>query len=156
MYQTSLFSLSIDAHGLKIQGTGSLKFLPKSLGGGGFREKLPGGVPLPISGFIYFYCIFINKCFEICLRGVLYLPLPLTPPPPCASMSLRKAYFSFVSVRYHGARALLPFSSESLADQDGQVSSHRLPSRVPGYKGIKPSMNKVSIKVLFLNYLIFL
>jgi hypothetical protein len=46
MFQTSLFSLSIDAHGLKIQGTGSLKFLPKSLGGGGFREKLPGGVPL--------------------------------------------------------------------------------------------------------------
>jgi hypothetical protein len=38
---------------------------------------LPGGSP-----YFGFYCIFINKCFEICLRGVLYLPSPLPPPPP--------------------------------------------------------------------------
>ncbi len=33
-------------------------------------------------GFPYFgfYCVFINKRFEICLRGVLYLPSPPTPP----------------------------------------------------------------------------
>jgi hypothetical protein len=43
---------AIDAHGFKIQGGGKLKFLPNSLGGQGFKEKLPG-VPL-ISGFISF------------------------------------------------------------------------------------------------------
>ena len=41
----------------------------------GFQEKLPGGSP-----YFGFYCIFYCKCFEICLRGVLYLPVPLTPP----------------------------------------------------------------------------
>jgi hypothetical protein len=48
-------------------------------GGLGFQEKLPR--ESPYFGF-YFYCIFINKCFEICLgTGVLYLPspFPLTP-----------------------------------------------------------------------------
>jgi len=50
-------------------------------GSQGFQEKLPGG-GVPYFGF---YCIFINKCFEICLRGVLYLPSPL-PPTPCAHL----------------------------------------------------------------------
>ncbi len=72
---------TIDAHGLKIQGRGYLMFLAKiPRGGQGFQEKLPGGSP-----YFGFYCIFINKCLEICLRGVLYLPSPhLTP--LCASM----------------------------------------------------------------------
>ena len=61
----------IDAHGLKIQGRGYLMFFAKiPRGGQGFQEKLPGGG----SPYFRFYCIFINKCFEICLRGVLYLP----------------------------------------------------------------------------------
>jgi hypothetical protein len=43
----------IDAHGLKIQGTGYLMSLAKSWGGGqGFQEKLAGGPPF--SGFISF------------------------------------------------------------------------------------------------------
>ncbi len=72
-------SKDIDAHGLKIQGRGYLMFFAKiPRGGQGFQEKLPGGGS-PDFGF---YCIFINKCFEICLRGVLYLPSPLPPPHP--------------------------------------------------------------------------
>jgi hypothetical protein len=40
------------------------------------RGKISWGVPL-----FRFFCIFINKCLESCLRGVLYLPSPhLTPP----------------------------------------------------------------------------
>jgi hypothetical protein len=64
----------IDAHRLKIQGRGYLKFLPKSQGGSRLSGKIARGV---------FYCIFINKCFEI------YPPPPphLIPPPPlCAFM----------------------------------------------------------------------
>ena len=69
---------SIDAHRLKIQGRGYLMFFAKiPRWGQGFQEKLSGGSP-----YFRFYCIFINKCFEICLRGVLYLPSPLPPPPP--------------------------------------------------------------------------
>ena len=59
-------------------------FLPKSLGGvKGFRKNCLGGEGGG-SPYFGFYCIFINKCFEICLMGVLYLPSPLTPtsPPP--------------------------------------------------------------------------
>jgi hypothetical protein len=44
----------------------------------GFRKNCLGGSP-----YFGFYCIFNKKCFEICLRGVLYLPSPfpyLTPP----------------------------------------------------------------------------
>jgi hypothetical protein len=41
-------------------------------GGQGFQEKVPR-----VSPYFGFYYIFMNKCFEICLRGVLYLPSPL-------------------------------------------------------------------------------
>jgi hypothetical protein len=80
----------IDAHGLKIQGRGYLMFFPKSLGGvKAFRKNCLGGVGG--SPYFGFYCIFINKCFEICLRGVLYLPSPsphLTPPVCISPLSL--------------------------------------------------------------------
>jgi hypothetical protein len=57
-------------------------FCQNSLGGQGFLEKLPGGYP-----YFGFYSIFINKCFEICLRGVLYLPSPYpTSPPTCVHL----------------------------------------------------------------------
>ncbi len=86
LLQMKLIVATIDAHGLNIQGRGYLMFFAKiPRGGQGFQEKLPGGGGSPYFGF---YCIFINKCFEICLRGVLYVPSPsphLTPP-PCASM----------------------------------------------------------------------
>jgi hypothetical protein len=64
-------------------------FLPKSQGGPGgqgFQEKLPWGSP-----YFGFYCIYINKRFEICLRGVLYLPSPLPhlTPPVCIYEWLR-------------------------------------------------------------------
>jgi len=83
----SFSNSTIDAQGLKIQRTGYLMFLPKSLGGGvggikAFRKNCQGRSP-----YFGFYCIFISKCFEICLRGVLYLPV--TSPhltPLCASM----------------------------------------------------------------------
>jgi hypothetical protein len=60
-----------------------------------FRKNYLGGPP--ISGFIInFYCIFINKCYEICLSGVLYLPSPhLTP--LCASMVLSPLKFYVTS-----------------------------------------------------------
>ncbi len=67
--------------GWKSRGGGTWCFLPKSLGGvKGFRKNCQGGSP-----YFGFYCIFINQCFEICLRGVLHLPSPLpptSPPPP--------------------------------------------------------------------------
>jgi hypothetical protein len=71
--------LTVDAHGLKIEGWRYLMFFAKIPRGGGqrFQEKLPGGSP-----YFGFYCIFINKCFEFCLRGVLYLHSPLPPPHP--------------------------------------------------------------------------
>ncbi len=64
-----------DAHGLKIKERGQIKFLPKSLGGQGFQEKLPGGSP-----YFGFYCIFIIKSFEIRVGGPIYtIPkLPIT------------------------------------------------------------------------------
>ncbi len=52
-------------------------FCQNPQGGQGFQEKIAWGVP-----YFGFYCIFINKWFEICLRGVLHLPSPL-PPPVC-------------------------------------------------------------------------
>jgi hypothetical protein len=63
----------IDAHGLKIRGRGYLMFLPKSLSGSRLSGKIAWGGGSPYFGF---YCIFMNKCFEICMRGVLYLPSP--------------------------------------------------------------------------------
>jgi hypothetical protein len=72
-------STPIDALGLKIQGRGYLMFFAKiPRGVKAFRKNYLGGPP-----FFGFYCICINKHFEICLRGVLYLPSPL-----CASMSI--------------------------------------------------------------------
>ncbi len=80
-------SIVIDAHGLKIQGRGYLIFFTKiPRGVKAFRKNCLGGSP-----YFGFYCIFINKCFEICLRGVLYLPSPLPSPHLthlCASMSI--------------------------------------------------------------------
>jgi hypothetical protein len=52
--------VTIDTHGLKIQGKGYLKFLPKFLERGQcFQEKLPGGSP--ISGFIAFLLTSVLK-----------------------------------------------------------------------------------------------
>jgi hypothetical protein len=66
-----------DSHGLKIQGRGKLKFLPKSLVGvKAFRKNFQGGSP--ILNFIVF---FIKKYFEIRLGGPIF-----TLPPLCASM----------------------------------------------------------------------
>jgi hypothetical protein len=42
------------------------------------------------SPYFWFYCVFINKCFEIGLRGVLYLPS--SHPPLCASMNSCSRY----------------------------------------------------------------
>jgi hypothetical protein len=56
------------------------------------QEKLPGGAGPP---YFSFYCIFINKYYEICLEvgggGVVYLYTPPPPPPLCASNFL--SYF---------------------------------------------------------------
>jgi hypothetical protein len=69
--------MKLNAHGLKIQGRGYLMFFAKiPRGVKAFRKNCLGGSP-----YFGFYCIFINKCFEICLRGVLYIPSPHLPPP---------------------------------------------------------------------------
>jgi hypothetical protein len=79
----------LNAHWLKIQGSRYLMFLAKiPRGSQGFQEKLPVGPPS-----FGFYCIFINKCFEICLRGVLYLPSTLPPPPLPLSMAATNVKF---------------------------------------------------------------
>jgi hypothetical protein len=67
----------IDAHGLKIQGRGYLKFLPKSLGVKDFRKNFHGGHP--ILGFSFLLVSVLKFA-----GGILYLPSPL--PPLCASM----------------------------------------------------------------------
>jgi hypothetical protein len=65
----------IDAHGLKIQGTGQLIFLPKPWGARGgvvvkaFQTKLPEGYPI-----FLFNCIFIYKSFGICTVGFYVYP----------------------------------------------------------------------------------
>jgi hypothetical protein len=56
---------------LKIQGRGYLMCFCQNPEVKGFRKNCLGGSP-----YFGFYCIFINKCFEICLRGILYLPSP--------------------------------------------------------------------------------
>jgi hypothetical protein len=69
----------IETHSLKIQGRGYLMFLLKSQGGSrvsGENSQAGGGSP-----YFGVYCIFINKCIKVCLRGVLYLPLPPPHPP---------------------------------------------------------------------------
>ena len=50
-------------------------------GGQGLQEKLPWGWG---STYLGFYCVFINKCFEICPRGPGFI-LTLPPSPLCAS-----------------------------------------------------------------------
>ncbi len=72
----------IDAHGLKIQGGGVLKFLPKSLGGGsqGFQEKLPGGV---VHLYLRFIAFLLTSFSKICLGGggmLFHIPPPPLPP----------------------------------------------------------------------------
>jgi hypothetical protein len=64
----------VDAHGLKIQGRGYLKFFAKiTWGVKAFRKNCLGGSP-----YFGFYCIFINKCFEsLCLNWYHLLR------PPC-------------------------------------------------------------------------
>jgi hypothetical protein len=69
---------SIDAHGLKIQGRGYLKFLLKSLGG----SWLSGNTAiegLPISGFISFLLTSVLKFAFKC--HIFTLPLPPSPSP---------------------------------------------------------------------------
>ncbi len=70
------FYMFIDAHGLKIQGTGSSDFCHNPCGVEAFLTKLPEGVP-----YFGFYCIFINKSFKFRLGGSMF-----TLPPLCASM----------------------------------------------------------------------
>ncbi len=76
-----MWKRDIDAHGLKIQGRYQ-KFLPKSLGGQGFQEKLPG--EFPILGLITFLLTNVLKF----AWGVLYLPSPLTPRHPLLRVHL--------------------------------------------------------------------
>ncbi len=60
--------------------------------GQGFQEKLPWRSP-----YFGFYCIFINKCFEICLRGVLYLPSP----PPYVHLWLWIRFWKINLINHH-------------------------------------------------------
>jgi hypothetical protein len=65
---------------LKIQGRGYLIFFAKiARGVKAFRKNCLG----PYFGF---YCIFIKKCFEICLRWVIPTPPLYTPPLPCVHL----------------------------------------------------------------------
>ncbi len=72
--------------GWKSREGGSWIFCKNPFGGRGqgFQERLQGG-GTPYFGFL---CIFINKCFEICLGGVLYLTSPFPPHPPLPRVHL--------------------------------------------------------------------
>ncbi len=73
--------LSIDAHGLKIQGRGYGMFLPKFLGGWRVSGKIAWG-----STYFGFYCIFINKFFKNLPGGCCFIPSPHPPHPPCVHL----------------------------------------------------------------------
>ncbi len=53
-------------------------YVPKSLG----ESRLSGKIAWGGSPFFGIYCVFINKCFEICLRGYYIYPPPPPPLPP--------------------------------------------------------------------------
>jgi hypothetical protein len=76
------FKPNIDAHGLKIQVTGLLRFLPKFLGGGSrlFGQYCLGGSP--ILGAIAF---FLTSLSENMPGGPTLSPLPLPPPHPLSA-----------------------------------------------------------------------
>jgi hypothetical protein len=69
--------MAIDAHGLKIQGRGYLKFLPNFLGGSRVSDKIARGSPY--FGFIAFLLTSVLKF----AWGVLYLPSPSSSPLVC-------------------------------------------------------------------------
>jgi hypothetical protein len=69
----------IDAHGLNIQGRGYLKFLPKSLGGGGDGQ----GILEKCQGFIAFL---YTMCFENCWWGEGGGPILTRPLPPSTTL----------------------------------------------------------------------
>jgi hypothetical protein len=69
--------------GWKSREGGTWCFLPKSQGGvKAFRKNCLVGSP-----YFGFFCISINKCLEICLRRVVYLPSPPHLTPLCASVN---------------------------------------------------------------------
>jgi hypothetical protein len=76
---TVIIQTVIDAHGLKIQRQRKFKFLPKFPGWGPTHggSRLSGKVTTGARGSHYFefYCIFIDKYFELCLRGAMYVNL---------------------------------------------------------------------------------
>jgi hypothetical protein len=74
-------------------------------------EKLPGGSPY--SGF---YCIFINKCFEICLGGPIFNLSPLTP--PCVYLWV--LFMSSGTIYWYFSHLMIPSLSDWLLHQ-GQI-----------------------------------
>ncbi len=77
-----------DAHGLKIQGRGYMMFFAKIPRGVKAFRKNCLGVPS------FWVLLRFNKCFEICLRGVLYLPSPTSPPLSASMLTLTLTKFS--------------------------------------------------------------
>ena len=79
----------IDAHGLKTQGRGYLMFfakIPREVKA--LRKNWLEGSP-----YFRFYCIFFNKCCEICLRGG---PIFTLPPVCIPTLSLSSVLILFV------------------------------------------------------------
>ncbi len=99
-------SLGLNSHqSTRVENTGEQVpevFAKITRGGQGFQEKLPRGGGGWVGGNPYFgfYCIFNNKCFEIFLRRVLYLPslyTPHPPPPVCIYVSIFEQGSAFKS-----------------------------------------------------------
>jgi hypothetical protein len=77
----SLFIVGTRCTRVKNPGEGVAQIFAKNPGGQVFQEKLPGRSP-----YFGYYCIFINKSFEIRLWGLKFnLPLPS---PPCVHLWL--------------------------------------------------------------------
>jgi hypothetical protein len=89
-------------------------------------SRLSGKIARGGSPYFGFYCIFINKCFEICLRGVLYLPFPL---PLCASMfcviDSNMIFFYSAMFTFEGIGIVLPLENKM-----------KTPKGMPGWTGV--------------------
>jgi len=96
---------SIDAHGLKIQGRGYLKFLPKSLGGvKAFRKNCMGGPPN--LNFIAFLLTSVLK-----FAWGSYINQSPCPSPPSLHLCIKETLFVF-AMKLNSLKSLFTYEKD--------------------------------------------